>query len=223
MIHTMAISAERKAAMLSMEVGGMMKSINTEKAYQQETVRYGINSCTVYKGAGDGAAAQKVECVRNALKALDDRNIMVPSELRFYCCSNGDKVQNRAFTRDASWNPVSYITLSPSSIVQSNVQSVSNSVHPGFDKGTVTCIHEIGHTLHAQKMGDKFLDTNANGGCTGLPTALASQVSGYAAGSKKEFVAETFAGMVLGRQYSQAVMAEYNSYNGPEMPDAWVI
>ena len=209
------MDANRKSFMLSSEAGGFLKSVAKDKVYHREMYSYQGNPATIYKGGGDSASGAKVDAIKKAMRTIVDRGLALPPELRFYCVSD-TSVQNRAFVRDAGWNSVSWITLGPSALEPGTLQSISNSAHPGFAKGDVTAIHEIGHAIHAHQMGEAFLDTAANGGHNGAPTgANASQVSGYAGMSKKEYVAEVFTGMILGRTYSPAVMAEYASYAGP--------
>jgi len=52
---------------------------------------------------------------------------------------------------------------------------------------------------------------------TGKPTTGA-EVSGYAAQNKKEFVAEVFAGLMLGMAFSHPCMQEYAALGGPQLP-----
>lgn len=214
----MTVSAQRKADMIAMEyASGFLKALYSEKVYTQETYNFRGITCYIFKGTTDGGSAEKLVAFKDALTSVMDFGFVPPATLRVYCMSSGN-VQNRVFTRDPGWNAIYYITLGPTTCTPSGVASISNSVHPGFTKGHVTCIHELGHVLHAARMGEDFLAVNAEGGCTGAPTGTnAVQVSGYAGGAKKEYVAETFAGMVIGRTYSPAVMTEYRLYNGPEV------
>jgi hypothetical protein len=210
----MAITAERKSLMIGVEAGGFITATAKAKGFTQERYGYGGQNCIIYKDFNDGSAEGKTEAIKLAIRTVVDYGLTLPPELRIYCI--GAEVQNRAFVRDAGWNSVSYITLGPSALEPGNLQSISNSEHPGFSKGTVTCIHEIGHCLHALAKGESFLSTNDDGGVNGEPTgANAVQVSGYAGLSKKEFVAEVFVGTVIGREYADSVMTEYQLYGGP--------
>ena len=201
--------------MIEREAGKFFEALTRDKVYTLEVYNYQGNQARIYSGQGDGAAAEKTASVKKAIRTIVDRGIPMPPNLRIYCTDH-TKVQNRAFTRDGGWNAVSYITLGPTALEPGDLQSISNSEHPGFTKGDVTCIHELGHALHAHKMGEAFLDLNANGGVNGLPSGKNGvQVSGYAGMSKKEYVAEVFTGLILGRTYSESVMAEYRQYNGP--------
>jgi hypothetical protein len=85
----------------------------------------------------------------------------------------------------------------------------------GFDKPTITCIHEIGHILNERNLGDTFWEKDSI--MTGKATTGA-EVSGYAAQNKKEFVAEVFAGLMLGMTFSHPCMQEYTALGGPQLP-----
>jgi len=50
----------------------------------------------------------------------------------------------------------------------------------------------------------------------GRSKVIASKVSRYGASSPNEFVAETFAGIVLGKTYSADVMSLYDDLGGPK-------
>jgi hypothetical protein len=203
--------------MIQMEyASGFMKYVTMDKVYLQEQCTYNGYTYTVYKGSGDGGAAEKIVALKAAVKTVIDAGFTLPAGLRWYCI-NDMNVQNRVFARDPGWNAIYYVTLGPTTCTPGSVASISNGPHPGFTKGHVTCIHELGHVLHAARLGEDFYATNDQGGCTGAPTGVnAVKVSGYAGGAKKEFVAEVFAGMMIGRTYDDQVMAEYRLYKGPE-------
>ena len=84
--------------------------------------------------------------------------------------------------------------------------------------------HEIGHFLHEETEIDfakahEIWKTKAN---DGYDVALAQEVGYYAmTGDKfnmgKEFVAEVFAGLMEGQEYSQRVMDLYNELGGPQI------
>lgn len=203
--------------MIQMEfASGFMQAIGNEKVFGTEEHTYQGNKVIFYKSAGDGLAAAKVTAAKAAIKTIVDNGLTLPPGVRFYCVSN-PSAQNRAYGRDPAWSAIYYVVLGPATTTPSAVASISNQTNPGFTKGHVTCIHELGHILHMHRMGEDFYAVAASGGCTGAPTgANAVQVSGYAGGAKKEFVAEAFAGMMIGRVYAKAVMDEYRLYNGPE-------
>jgi hypothetical protein len=74
--------------------------------------------------------------------------------------------------------------------------------------------HEIGHYRHAQA-----ITPGVFGDWVSLKPsdveAIASEVSGYAATNRVEFVAEVYAGLKGGKVYSPAIMALYRRYKGP--------
>ena len=90
--------------------------------------------------------------------------------------------------------------------------SAQHARYPGFTKGDITTIHEIGHCIHAANRGDAFYDPAI--GLGSLPDN-AAEVSGYAGMNRKEFVAEVFAGLMIGRVFSNQVTQEYAAYGGP--------
>jgi hypothetical protein len=78
-------------------------------------------------------------------------------------------------------------------------------------------IHELGHTLHAHNVGlNQFFKPTPGDKWKGSATC-AREVSAYAAGSKKEFVAEVFMGTMIGRNYSNKCKQEYAQLGGPRI------
>ncbi len=225
----MPVDKERRGAMIGMEfMGNFMKSINPipiegSIAHRPTTETYTYQGTTVtfHKYGGDALADDKVKAAKLAIKTvLDTQNnaFALPRGIRFFCTSNVN-AKNQVFGRDPGWNAIYYVVLGPTSTINSRVMSISNEHQEGCgpnSKGYVTCLHELGHVLHIQKMGEDYYAKNDQGGVNGEPTgANARQVSMYAGGTKKEFVAEVFAGMMIGRKYSDSVMDEYRSYKGP--------
>jgi len=82
----------------------------------------------------------------------------------------------------------------------------------GEPSGTV--VHEIGHAIHHYTSRVEWsrdqLDLKED--------AIAGKVSRYAQTNAKEFVAETFTGLVYGKEYDDDVMGLYQSLGGPEVP-----
>lgn len=194
-----------------MEFCSFMRQMGAVKSFKQERYTYKNQACQIFKDKDDGEATAKANAAKKAVKTIIDKGFDLPPDLRFYCTSNYE-VQNRAFNKDAAWNTVSWITLGTTALQGGRPDATSSMNIAGFCKGDITCIHEIGHALHAAARGDDFHDPAAN--LTGR-AANAAAVSGYAASNKKEFVAEVFAGLMVGRHFSTAVMDEYMQYGGP--------
>jgi hypothetical protein len=207
----MPVTPQRRQGIIAMEYGGFLQATGQAKVFVQERYTYNGQSCLIFKESADGQAAAKVACAKKAVKTIVDKNFNLPNELRFYCTS-AYEAQNRAFNKDANWGDIGYITLGTTALSNGRADATSAMNIPGFVKGDITCIHEIGHVLHAHARGDDFHDPASN--LTGAP-ANAGQVSGYAGMNRKEFVAEVFAGLMVGRHFSTAVMDEYMGYGGP--------
>lgn len=80
--------------------------------------------------------------------------------------------------------------------------------------------HEIGHRLHGECPNTDEIWRALIGGP--FDFALAKEVGYYATSGDKfnagrEFVAEVFAGLMSGKQYSKRVMKIYNALNGPRI------
>jgi hypothetical protein len=73
-----------------------------------------------------------------------------------------------------------------------------------------TVFHELGHMEHGLAVGERY-DSIVN---AFIPEAISSQVSRYAKQNGLEFVAETYAGLMAGRTYSEEVMRTYRLYGG---------
>ena len=53
-----------------------------------------------------------------------------------------------------------------------------------------------------------------------LEQNIAGEVSGYATSCVGKFIAEVYAGLIQGKQYSDDFMALYSLYEGPMLIDA---
>lgn len=213
----MPLSEQRKNALISMEwVHGFQGSTQND-IYLTETYSYSGQSCEIKKEISDESADEKAKCAKSAVRAIVNFGFELPYKLVFHCTNNG-RAQNRAFHRDASWNPVGYVTLGRTALAKGRPDATSAMAIPGFTKGIITAIHEVGHIIHAQTLGDDFFATG-----TGLAgsASTAVKVSGYAGMSKKEFVAEVFAGIVIGRKFDNSVLEEYKSLGGPSQCLLW--
>lgn len=208
----MALTPQRKAGIIQMEYGSFMRNSGKAKLYKRQNYAYKGQTVTIYEDSGDGESRDKVTAIKLAVKTIRDKNFDLPPNLEIYCVSNIE-AQNQAFNKDPGWNHIAKIILGTTALRNGRADAVSGMVNPGFTKGSVTTIHEIGHLLHAHARGDDFHDPAGN--LTGAAPAVSGQVSGYAGMNKKEFIAETFAGLMVGRHYSTAVMTEYLALGGP--------
>ncbi len=79
--------------------------------------------------------------------------------------------------------------------------------------------HEMGHATHFQQDGEGFITSGGVGHGFGNMAPdeirIAKKVSGYAATKKCEFIAEVFAGMVIGKKWDAEVLQQYKKFNGP--------
>ncbi|MCC6781212.1 MAG: hypothetical protein IT457_00090 [Planctomycetes bacterium] len=202
----------RKAALLPSEYGSFLRFIGQSKGYQVESYQYGKCQAKIYTEPGDKGGAKKSEGIKHAIKTVISNGYALRGEVRVYCAMSFE-AQNRAFHRDPGWNSICYITLGKEVMAAADRDSISQQSHPGFERETVTCIHEIGHHLHELSAGDvEFWGTGSS--LSGRPVN-AAELSQYAGTNKKEFVAEAFAAMNIGRKLSAAAMKEYRDYNGP--------
>ncbi len=92
--------------------------------------------------------------------------------------------------------------------------STSDVLHPA--------VHEFGHHLHAALVPGKYNnpgnEQTFQKGMANLSDDEARQVSGYGRTQAGEFVAETFAGMILGNNYSPNVIRLYRELGGAMPP-----
>jgi len=210
----MALDAARKDDVTQAEIRAFYRQTGPVKAFTNQTLMYGGQSYMVFKDVQDPNADIKAAAVPLAVKAIKDKGVAIPSDLRVYCVGNFE-AQNRAFHRGKDWQKIALVVLGYNAL-KSTGTAVSATGLGGHNTPTISCIHEIGHCLHETSAGDDlFWDGDSE--LTGQPVN-AGQVSLYAAGTKKEFVAEVFAGLILGKTFNNAVMEEYRSYRGPAVP-----
>lgn len=211
----MALDKARKQVMVDMEMGSFYKVTATAKGFTHETAVYGGQTYMIFKDFGDSDAGAKAAAAHDAVKAVKDAGVAIPTDLRIYCV--GDRnAQNRAFHRAQGWVKIAFVILGGKAVVGGRADAVSATKLGGYSTPAISCIHEIGHCLHETSAGDDlFFGTGSI--LTGEPVN-ATQVSGYAAMTKKEFVAEVFASLILGKTFSTAVMDEYRLYHGPVVP-----
>jgi hypothetical protein len=206
----MVLDSKRKENLSSIELGAFFGQTSKVKAYERELGQFGKFTYTIFKDERDPDAGAKAMAVHEAVKKIVGKGVGIPKDLRVYCTS-AYEAQNRAFHRDMAWKEVAWVILGSAALKGGRSDALSASGLAGCDKPTITCIHEIGHNIHEKNAGDAFWEL------TGTPTN-SNEVSGYAGQNKKEFVAEVFAGVILGKVYSKACMDEYASYGGPPVP-----
>jgi len=193
----MALDDARKKSLAATEMGAFFNQTAQVKAFVRVQGNYNGNAYTIFKDSNDGDADAKAAAVHNAVKAIVDKGLALPTGLRVY------------------WDALSYVILGSAALVGGRADALSATGLAGKNKPTITCIHEIGHILHERGAGDSFWET---GSALSGKAANGSEVSGYAAQNKKEFVAEVFAGLILGKTFSPACMREYAALHGPAVP-----
>ncbi len=207
------LDAKRKSELGSGEMSAFFSQTGQVKAFVQEKGNYKGQTYTIYKDSADPNLAAKVAAVHKAVKTIIDKGVKIPADLRIYS-TNAFEAQNRAFSRDATWNPIAFVILGSAALVGGRADALSATGFGGLDKPTITTIHEIGHILHERSSGDAFW---ATGSIIAGKADSAGRVTGYAAQNKKEFVAEVFAGLIIGKEFGGDVLDEYQRYNGPKL------
>ncbi len=202
------LTDERKRDFGAREMATFQEVYSAVKGWHSEPRQYrGQNySISVATDPLDKNAQGKIVGIEKAVKTVVDSGYVLPADLQFYC-SGVVGTANQAFKRGTNWAPVAYIVLgdggSPTSL------SASAAGFNGFDTRTIRAIHEIGHIIHERQAGDGFWEGFRK------PNSSATQVSTYAGNNEKEFVAEVFAGMLIGKRWPNEVLAEYRKWLGP--------
>ena len=183
--------------------------------YTTEEKNYKGQNYTILKDIKDPIIKTKVEAVNKAVRILIDKGLTLPAGLKVYCVNNPPRAI--AFKRDANWKQVALVVLGKD-VDQPNTDqpSISMTKFGGLDKPTITTIHEIGHILHERFFGDGFWQLDVRRPGERL-TYNADKVSVYATRGQKEFVAEVFAGSVIGMKFPAEVMDEYKKLGGPPL------
>jgi hypothetical protein len=191
--------------------------------YVEERTSYKSQPYTIYKDPNDPDLKVKVAAINKGIKILIDSGLNIPRNLSIYSAGRPE-AQNIGFKRGANWEPVAIIVLGSkaTSPMLGGMTSISQS---GFrynfvalDRPTITVIHELGHIIHERFMGDNFwLTLGGTVPPAELPN-LDTRVSQYATTGKKEFVAEVFAGSIIGMKFPADIMAMYHRLGGPMLP-----
>lgn len=193
--------------------------------------------------AGDDKAALKMQAIDTALTSLAAKGFTLP-RLEFQC--SAADVPCVAYMGDAKGAECYTIFIGPKTGVH-NPQITQNGVPGGLGKNgprgiadqvydgtqrwfgnprmhshaTTVVIHEIGHVLHERSAGAMFWDLKLgrqDKATTAGVIGKGCDVSLYATNNALEFVAETFAGCMSGKRYSESVMEFYRSVGGPFPP-----
>jgi hypothetical protein len=150
-----------------------------------------------------------------ALQAVQARNLPVPATI--YASHAGGLVGNAVAAYIGGTDSLVLNLDNPfwdseeSMIAYTKKQTDTNWWVKG---GPITlALHELGHAV-AEKGGGQTYKYGANQWRGGKGAEVAMQVSRYAATRPHEFVAETFAGLMLGQTYSVPVMALYKAQGG---------
>ena len=100
-------------------------------------------------------------------------------------------------------------------------ESIAQDEKKGWFTSTDLFAHEYGHNAHTNKItydeAVEFGQGFGSGRDAERGIAIAGKVSEYAQKNPMEFVAETFAGHVSGKEYSKDVYDLYKKYKGPEL------
>jgi hypothetical protein len=208
----MPLDEKKKAGLISMEFGAYMTQTGQCKGYDVEHTIYKGTAYSIYRNVDDPDGKGKAKAVHKAIERIYRNGFTLPEcQIRIYC-TNAYEAQNRAFHRDPAWGRVCYVILAKDAFKGGRVESISKHPPAGYDHATITCIHEIGHNLHELAAGDEAFWA---GDISRGKATTSGQVSAYAGNNKKEFVAEVFAGMNVGKKYTKEVIDEYISFNGP--------
>lgn len=203
--------SERNLNIARFEMNAFSLAIGDDH-FATKQVEYKGQQYTLYLNMKDPEVAKKAKAVKKAVKTLVDKGIVIPANLTFYL-TNNISAQNRAFERDEGWNEIAIITLGSHAIKGGREDALSATGNFFMPKASITSIHEIGHILHERNAGELFWDKAFR-----ASTPLSAQVSGYATMNIKEFVAEVFAGTIIGRRFPPAVYTEYERLQGPTLP-----
>lgn len=219
--NTPVVLDDKKKQEVSRTEMGFFSWTRTVRFERQAPYSFKNQRYTIYTDPADPDSRFKIDAIKKAVEIIVNKGLRIPDDLQVYC-SRHLEAQNRAFMRDENWRPVAYVTLRWGTDTPRVDNSLSARGFRGFERSTISMVHEIGHIMHERNTGDVFFHGRGSI-IQGLPdkqlTALAAtKVSGYAKGSKKEFVAEVFTGLIFGMRFDADVMAEYERFRGVRVP-----
>jgi hypothetical protein len=160
----------------------------------------------------DPEAPIKKFSVFQAVHMVTKRGFKLPADTEFLF-SGQIHHQNQAFHFNFGGHPVCWVSLGPSANQGGSGRGISAQSTPGYNSATKITLHEFGHMFHAHSVGrtrfysDKRLKDRK--------PAIGTQVSDYASNNIcKEIIAETFLGMMIGREYHPEVIQYYATNGG---------
>ncbi|MGY2288467.1 hypothetical protein ACW9H6_01415 [Pseudomonas sp. SDO528_S397] len=194
--------------------------------------------------AGDDKSALKLKAVDMALALLAAKGFTLPSiEFQFTDAEGvpcvaymGNATGGSQYTifmgpKTGVHNPLTLQNGVPGGLGKDGPRGLADQVYDGTQRwfgnprmhnhAATVVIHEIGHVLHEISAGPLFWDLKLGRQDTATVSGVVSKgcdVSLYATNNALEFVAETFAGCLSGKTYSEQVMAFYRSVGGPFPP-----
>lgn len=143
---------------------------------------------------------------RQAIRLLEKRNIWIPSGLIVYRIPKpGRNYQSPTIIpRTGAWKPIGHVIIPEFD----DREFLSYRFPEGLGiQGVI--LSSIGEIIHERKAGEFYYTLG------GKKPRNAEEVSSRAGDSAYHFVADVFAGWVLGKTYPPAVWEEYRSYRGP--------
>ena len=217
---TVVLDDKKKKDVIILEMNPFFQILKKVKFVKQEPYSFKNQRYIIFTDPADPDTNFKIAAVKKAVETIINKGLKIPENLQIYCTSFVE-AQNRAFMRDENWLPIANVTLRWGTDKPRVDNSLSAKGFRGFERSTISMVHEIGHILHEKNTGDVFFHGKGSI-IQGLPDsklkAVAKKVSGYAMGNKKEFVAEVFTGLIFGMKFDADVMAEYEKYKGPKVP-----
>ncbi|MGD9587703.1 MAG: hypothetical protein AB7Q37_08585 [Pyrinomonadaceae bacterium] len=164
----------------------------------------------------DPVYQSKVAAVKKAVKALVDRQVdtRILQLMAFNCSSDQDtttQVVKRITIPGESFLPVTHFYLGPNDATPAGSVASNLNGQNGFDSYTIGILHMIGHVLYERDNSEGYYQGN-------ILARTANRVSAYARTSRNEFVAEVFAGLMIGVNWPPEVIAEYNQQWVPRNP-----
>lgn len=190
---------------------------------------------------GSGHSGIKTHSIREAIKLIVKKGFQLP-DLDFRLASSTD-VENVAFMAGAGGKRKATVFLGGkywSGGKATGREGVAGQVYDGTQiwfgnpkqkaQGVAIVVHELGHVLHEISAPDIFWSNKTlKTGAVGNPNpsvwgGAAVKVSQYSAVGQMtclEFVAEAFAGAVMGKKYDAEVKKAYAACGGPETSSLW--